>query len=552
VSELTGIDGPAGLVARSATTRPAGGALVALVVVALAGAGFGWFYYGRGLEVPDEGLLLHVAERLAAGEVPYRDVYFIYTPGLQYALALLFRLLGPSLAIEHALQLGLHLALVATVYALALRLARWTPLAVAAALAAVAGGLNSYRFCLGLFAVLLLTRYAESGRRRWLLATGLAVGTTYLFAQEVGLYALGAGLGYLGLEWLASGSLRERLGGLCADTALLGLGAGLVLGPWLLVLTSQMALLPMLDATLRVAFLHQPRYMHVPLPALLPIVPADLDTNVVWGPPSYLLYVKGLLYLPFVLVATGWTLAVADCWRGAGREPAGADEPRPARQAAWPLLCFATLALATVADRADYYHLRQVLPVSLVLIAWLLARCRAGLGRGRAVGAVALLPFLPLILVGLGEAAAFRAEQATPLVTARGTVLVDETKAQDLGRLLAALAERTAPGEAIYVWPAETGVYFLADRPNPSRYGQLVPTELEILAEDDARAQRAIVRAIADAGVRWAVAAPTENVDGLPFAVYAPLLAAYLEDNYLPVGRFGYWTLRQRTPPAPR
>src|SRR5207302_934092 len=39
-------------------------------------------YLGRGLDVPDEGLLLHVAERLAGGEVPYRDVYFIYTPGL--------------------------------------------------------------------------------------------------------------------------------------------------------------------------------------------------------------------------------------------------------------------------------------------------------------------------------------------------------------------------------------------------------------------------------------------------------------------------------------
>jgi hypothetical protein len=290
----------------------------------------------------------------------------------------------------------------------------------------------------------------------------------------------------------------------------------------------------------------------VPLPALLPIVPADLATNVVWGPPPYLLYVKALLYLPFALVAAGWTLAAADVRRGAGRQPATADEPGPAGMTAWPLLCFATLALATVADRADYYHLRQVLPISLVMLAWLLARCRARLGRGMGIGAAVLLPFAPLILVGLGEAAAFRAEQSTPLVTTRGTVLVDATKAQDLGSLLAALAERTAPGEAIYVWPAETAIYFLADRPNPTRFGQLVPTELEILAEDDARAQRGIVRAIAAAGVRWAVAAPTENVDGLPFEAYAPLLSKYLEDNYPPVGRYGYWTLRQRMPVSPR
>src|SRR5919206_4648803 len=82
-------------------------ALLALVASIV----FIWAFYGRGLDVPDEGLLLHVAERLAAGQVPYRDVYFIYTPGLQYTLALLFRLAGPNLALEHGLQLALHLGL---------------------------------------------------------------------------------------------------------------------------------------------------------------------------------------------------------------------------------------------------------------------------------------------------------------------------------------------------------------------------------------------------------------------------------------------------------
>src|SRR5215217_864932 len=206
-------------------------AVTPIGIVALAAASFGWFFYGRGLDVPDEGLLLHVAECLAAGEVPYRDVYFIYTPGLQYVLALLFRLFGPSLAIEHALQLGLHLAMVGVVYALALRLTRWAPLAAAAALATVAAGLTSYRFCLGLSTVWLITRYAETGRRQWLLAAGLGVGATYLFAQEVGLYALGAGLGIIGLEWLAGGSLRARLGRFAGNAGLLALGITLVLGP---------------------------------------------------------------------------------------------------------------------------------------------------------------------------------------------------------------------------------------------------------------------------------------------------------------------------------
>ena len=143
--------------------------------------------------------------------------------------------------------------------------------------------------------------------------------------------------------------------------------AAVLIGPWLLVLGSQQALGPMLDATVRVAFLHQPRYMHVPLPPLLPIVPTDLSTNVVWGPPPYLLYVKTMLYLPLVAVVTGWLVTGTDAW--CCRLFADAKEWRaPARRAALPLLVFATLALATVADRADYYHLRQVLSGLGVLV----------------------------------------------------------------------------------------------------------------------------------------------------------------------------------------
>src|SRR5690349_10134912 len=93
-------------------------ALLAIVAAAV----YAQAFYGRGLDVPDEGLLLHVADRLAQGQVPYRDVYFIYTPGWQYFLAGFFRLLGPSLAVEHALLFAVHIALVLVVYGLAARL----------------------------------------------------------------------------------------------------------------------------------------------------------------------------------------------------------------------------------------------------------------------------------------------------------------------------------------------------------------------------------------------------------------------------------------------
>jgi hypothetical protein len=133
-------------------------------------------------------------------------------------------------------------------------------------------------------------------------------------------------------------------------------------------------------------------------------------------------------------------------------------------------------------------------------------------------------------------------------VTARGTVLVDDRTAEDLGALLRDLRESTAPGEAIFVVPAETAVYFLANRRNPTRFGQLVSTELAILREDDGRRQRELIAAIQGADVRWVVSAPTDNVNGYAFADYAPLVAGYIEAEYVPQANYGYWSLLRRRP----
>ena len=131
-------------------------------------------------------------------------------------------------------------------------------------------------------------------------------------------------------------------------------------------------------------------------------------------------------------------------------------------------------------------------------------------------------------------------------MTTRGQVRVHPDQARDLSALFATLERRTARGEPIFVWPAETAVYFLADRPNPTRFGQLVPTEAELLRERDAAVQHEMIAAIAAAGVHWVVVAPTDNVNGMPFAGYAPLLAGWLDASYLPAEQYGYWTLRQR------
>jgi hypothetical protein len=557
-------------------------AILELGLVAVAAAlVYAWFFHNRGLDVPDEGLLLHVAERLADGQVPYRDVYFIYTPGFQYLLAALFKLLGTSLAVERGLLFAVHVALVLAVYSLAARLT-WRPLALAAALAVMATGVTPYRTLAALVTALTLVRYAETARLRWLAATGLLIGTSYLVGQEIGAYTLAATLGYLALDWL---SRPGRLAGLpqFVGRALMTVSlAAAVVAPWVAIMARQGALEPMVTDTLRVTFLHQPRYMHVPLPPILPLVPDDLSAQVVWGPPAYLAYVKVILYLPTICVAAAAGILGAHLLTG-----------RLTRRdrAALPIALLAAATMGTLAFRADYYHARQILPVVLVLLAWLLGECRRALlakaarppipptdaavtavgrhvsnaeaddapwtetraareqrGARRAAGAgsIALLPLTVILAASLGETWHNQGWLSAPLATPRGTVLVDATTAADLGGLLAALRARTASDEAIYVAPAETAVYFLAVRANPTRFGQIVSTELEVMREEEGRLQDEVVAAIEASAVRWVVAAPMDDVNGYPFDAYAPRIARYLTQHFEPDARFGYWTLLRR------
>ena len=63
----------------------------------------------------DEGIVLTGAMRVVAGQVPYRDFYFIYGPAEIYILAGLFKLFGPSLLAERLFDLLIQGLVVTTV-----------------------------------------------------------------------------------------------------------------------------------------------------------------------------------------------------------------------------------------------------------------------------------------------------------------------------------------------------------------------------------------------------------------------------------------------------
>ncbi len=63
--------------------------------------------FNRGINYFDEGYFLEAARRIAAGELPYRDFHFVYTPAVVYFLALFLRIGGQYVIVERIVSLSI-------------------------------------------------------------------------------------------------------------------------------------------------------------------------------------------------------------------------------------------------------------------------------------------------------------------------------------------------------------------------------------------------------------------------------------------------------------
>jgi hypothetical protein len=163
--------------------------LVALWALAAAFAGATLL---DGVQPEREGVVLAAAQRVAAGQVPYRDFRLAGPPGQVLALGALAKALGPSLLTWRVLHVGLAATVALLAFVLARRhaplswaLAGWVAAAAAMAAPAAPGGVPA-ALALGLGAIAVA--------RRWPATAGTLAGAAALFCPEL---ALAAALGVL-------------------------------------------------------------------------------------------------------------------------------------------------------------------------------------------------------------------------------------------------------------------------------------------------------------------------------------------------------------------
>lgn len=471
----------------------------------------------------EEGIGLHVAQRLAQGERLYRDVLVFTGPFPFELLALLFRLAGDEVWVARVAVVAMHALASGAAFALA-SAARPGLLAHAAAGAVASApillfpmyGIYYYTtiaFHLSIVAAFCVLRGLRDPR--WAALAGVMVAAIALSKQTIGLaLALTLGLGLL-LAGGAAGRAR-RLVAFAAG------GAGvtvLALAYWAATGTLDDIVFGMISLPMSLEDSYDLPFVNFWPPGELSLT--AFGSQTFYLPYLYLLQ-HGLFVEPSRLAVLATQLLFA--------LPAVAllvSAARLATRAAAPALglqvALGVAWLTNLVPRADWGHLVHVLPFALaqlcvaVPIPHRLARAwRAGEGLLSALVIVALAAGTGGVFFLLHDAA--DREPFSARVPLRAVSLT--LRQEHMRGVLDFLAQHAQQGEAIFVPRAEPLLYFATNTRNPTPFPGVFPAMRETQ-------QHTIIQALEN--VRYVVMSDVDQPAMTYYRDELPAVQAYFE-----------------------
>jgi len=561
---------------------------VVLLLVFVLALGISWQRWGDLLI--DRGRELNTPLRLLHGEMLYSDVRFIYAPLSPYFNAALFKVFGVSLTVIYANGIVTTTLILALVYWLARRLmspagATLATLGVLWLCAFKPSGnfIFPYAFsalhgcALGLVSLVLLVRFVETGRRKFLVAASVVAAVALVTKTEFGFPALLAGAAAVVL-------VRRRLN-------LATLGELVLFGALPLAVAAGTYVL--LAARVGWPVLVHDSYL------FLTNVPEELvhfnlwksgfDRPFFWFGQMFLAFVRliglaGMMGSACMLIAV-WSrggsggrvrwagvfvvgaliffggavvqgdlgpflampliLAALILMGWVGWHRAGSNDAAGKRSVA-VLMVLAVYALGSLARvilrvPSGGAYGSYFLPVSLVLFtyAWLELYPRVfGDVRARrwARGCGVGLILLSVAGTAVRVAYQYRSKHTSALRTARGTMVARPDHVQAFQEAIALIERETQPGEYVAVVPEGTALHFFTDRRSPLRDEIVTPGMLDAAGE-----ARAIAR-LQEAQTRLVLVAnrPTKEYKQKSFGQdYYQRLMGWVEEHYQPCAILG-------------
>jgi hypothetical protein len=527
----------------------------------------GFVYLIPGINQPvniyDEGIIAYSAVRVMDGHVPYRDFWSIYSPAQFYVLALAFKLFGITIMVERVWDTLTRALLAMFVFLLVTRLTSRKLAVLAWGMVLVWLGFYSYSYQFqwvfygypafpaiagGLASIWLLTFCFERPQRRWLVASGVALGITALFRHDFGIYC-GAGqvIALAAYVVLRAAAPRRAIALLrpVVDTLWpFALGAAVIVAPVALYFLLQAGPAELIYDLFSFPAVIFPRFRRLPFPAL------DLPDNLPF-------------YLPFVVFALAAAVAVVMARR---RTLAGLTYALSILM----LIVFGAFAFNQARVRADVIHTPAFFIPALMLVAVLLRGIphekiekdeKGGKAdqniadAARVFSALAVLMVVLVLPQPVGDRIDLLSDpkRLSPFIShglARAkTALVNP----DMVQAVRYIQANTGPDERIYVGNAthdrvfvnEPMFYFLAARHSATRYHELhpgvattAPVQTEIVSDLEKGRVRYLVLTSAFEQVRE----PNESA----VSSNVKILDDYIHQHFLPAMQFGPYTIWRR------
>ncbi|HSO76819.1 MAG TPA: glycosyltransferase family 39 protein [Blastocatellia bacterium] len=506
--------------------------IVSLAITVVAGAVVYGIFVRRGIWLSVIGYSVSPAERVLEGEVPYRDFLYNYTPGTLWVNALLMKVFGATLITVNYGLLAFKLATLVAVYWLGRRLvSHWAALIPVALTLAWLGhkyiyGVvpTQYSMLFVLLGLNFMLSFDKGSGRRWLFLSGVSVGLVLVFKYNVGVALLGTGTLIVAIREVIQQSGDEipflrRVIAATRVAAFYWAGFAVVAGALAIYLAQQGALAPMISHFLRHAGEYsEVRAVGLPRPHLVaPAVVAgalaavfglvmlhkasrwfELYLILLLAIGSALMLVPGrayaikvsgtslVAYSPLLLFAIAGLMAFRQ-FRHSAHDRASAKESWRRIAPGVVVTSFALGAYLEMYPRADQYHLVRLLPVIFLLALLLIARSVPALAAylqrrlqspGRAALLCASVPLTFLLAVGVKDTwqpqfdSSLQFIDRTPVALDRAEgILVSRKQAEFINGLTKIITDNSAAGDYIFSFAQRgTGLYFLTDRRNPTRF----------------------------------------------------------------------------------
>lgn len=516
------------------------------------------------LNIYDEGLALVNAMRVGRGEIPFRDYWAIYPPGQSYALAALFKWVGPTILAERAYDSLVRLLCALVIYLMAAHMLRawgWSVLLYGTVIGLLAAA-TFYGYAIfpallfAFLALLLFFYYLDQQRQQLLLVTGLSIGVTSLYRVDVaGYVGIAIVLGLL-VDELANNAKGEdssrRIGAFIRHVLRVVTGALVIFLPFYGYLAwvghagelfNNLLIFP-------TTTFHEVR--HLPYPTLLPDWSRWQERGEWLAQIDWVLGEWLRFYLPLLIYSVVALILLTSL------APFMTTQ-RKTDQSDIQAVTLLVLGLGLFGQAMSRYDAIHALPTTLpaiLLIGWLWRRLvTARWWRAFLTPLPALLTLIPLFVYSylpyaqLSKLTAYfppgRCYSTLPRascipIIGEQAALIEELNSLDQRQ--GALYVGVPTHDRIFI--NDVSFYFLADRPIATRYHELHPGVATTLP-----VQEEIAQALEDQQTPWVVIADFGNPrepNGSALSSGVTHLDEYLRSHYTLHKQFGNYQLWQR------